>query len=176
MSKNPQALLACQTGWPRVVQRVRRLALDDTPRLKRYKDRKMPVRCGLDPLWNVPGEGSPKGLAEPCGSCGIGKPPEDQADGEPASVALFELELTIARLEGCSRDLHVGETAGVGLPGRNASPRVLVLCGLAVRVFDDGEHRPFPKDCERIPLQEIRLLGGPRTVLTCTSYVQKIAL
>lgn len=78
------------------------------------------------------GEGSLKDLAEPCGSCGIGKPPEDQADGELAGAAQFVLELTIALLDERPQDLHVGATTEAGLRGQNDSPRVPVLCGLAV--------------------------------------------
>ena len=132
MSIKPQALQACQAGWPRALQSVRRHARDDTLRLKRRKDRKLSVGCGADPFWDVTGEGSLKDLAEPCGSCGIGKPPEDQANGEPAGGAPLVLELTIALLDECSQDLHVGETTETGLCGRNDSPRVLVLCELAV--------------------------------------------
>ena len=119
-------------GWLAKGQSVRRHARDDTLRLKRHKDRKLSVGCGADPFWDVTGEGSLKDLAEPCGSYGIGKPPEDQANGEPAGAAPFVLELTIALLDECSQDLHVGETTEAGLCGRNDSPRVLVLCGLAV--------------------------------------------
>jgi hypothetical protein len=96
LSKNPQALLACQVGWPRAVQRMRRHALDDTLGLKLGKDRKMSVGGGVDPLWDVPDEGSLKDLAEPRGEYGVGKPPEDQADGEPAGAAPLVLKLAIA--------------------------------------------------------------------------------
>ena len=119
-------------GWLAKGQSVRRHARDDTLRLKRRKDRKLSVGCGADPFWDVTGEGSLKNLAEVCGSCGIGKPPEDQADGEPAGAAQFVLELTIALLDEYSQDLHVGETTEPGLRGQNHSPRVLVLCGVAV--------------------------------------------
>jgi hypothetical protein len=89
-------------GWLAKGQSVRRHARDDTLRLKRRKDRKLSVGCGEDPFWDVTGEGSLKDLVEPCGSCGIGKPPEDQADGEPAGAAPFVLELAIAHLDECS--------------------------------------------------------------------------
>ena len=46
LSKNAQALLACQGGWPRAVQSVRRYALDSTLKLNRFKDRNMSSDSG----------------------------------------------------------------------------------------------------------------------------------
>ena len=75
---------------------MRRHALDDTLRRKLSKDRKLSVGDGVDPLWDVPGEGSLKDLAEPCGEYAIGKRPEDQADSEPAGAPPLVLKLAIA--------------------------------------------------------------------------------
>ena len=144
-------------GWLAKGQSVRRHARDDTLRLKRHKDRKLSVGCGADPFWDVTGQGSLKDLAEPCGSCGIGKPPEDQADGEPAGAAPLVLEFAIALLDECSQGHHVGETTEAGLRERNDSPRVLVLCGLTV-----GCWRPYLGEDDR------KLWGHAGVLFACS--------